>query len=81
MASLRVLNSSGDRQISWSTVDLARGDPEAMAAVREAERIFAHERQRGSVAFQVEPGAPGRRVDVFDPSADETLMLPPMVGG
>ena len=81
MATLRVLNRSGDRRVSWSTADLLHGDPEAQAAVREAERIFTHERERGAVAFRVRPGAPAERLEALDPLADETVLIPPMVGG
>jgi hypothetical protein len=81
MATLRVLNSSGDGRITWSVEDLVHGDAEAQAAVREAERIFARERERGAVAFRVRPGTPAERLDAFDPLADETVVIPPMVGG
>jgi hypothetical protein len=81
MATLRVLNGGGDRRITWSTEALARGDAEAQAAVREAERIFAHERARGAVAFRVLPGAPAERLEALDPQAEDTVLIPPMVGG
>jgi hypothetical protein len=82
MATLCVLNGSGDHRISWSTADLAQGDPEAQAAVREAERIFARERARGAVAFRVGPGARAERLEALDPLADEqTVLIPPVVGG
>jgi hypothetical protein len=81
MATLRVLNASGDRQISWSTQGLAEGDAEAQTAVREAERIFARQRELGGVAFRVRPGAPAERIDAFDPLAEDTVLIPPMVGG
>jgi hypothetical protein len=81
MATLRVLNGSGDRRVTWSTKSLAEGDAEAQAAVREAERIFASERERGGVAFRVRPGAPAERIDAFDPLAEDTVLIPPMVGG
>lgn len=81
MATLRVLNGSGDRRISWNARGFTEGDAEAQAAVREAERIFARERELGGVAFRVRPGAPAERVDTFDPLAEETMLIPPMVGG
>ena len=81
MATLRILNRSGDRRISWSTADLLHGDAEAQAAVREAERIFMRERARGAVAFRVHPGALAERLETLDPMADETVLIPPMVGG
>jgi hypothetical protein len=81
MARLRVLNGKGDQSISWDPADVERGDPEALAAVQEAERIFAHERARGAVAFRAQPGAPAQQVETLDYYADETLLIPPMVGG
>ena len=81
MATLRVLNGRGDTRITWSTEGLVQGDPEALAAVREAERIFARERARGSAAFRVRPDAPAERLDALDPLAEDTVLIPPMVGG
>jgi hypothetical protein len=81
MASLRVLNRNGDLKITWNPADLARGDSEALAAIREAERIFAQERARGAMAFRVHHGATAERLDALDPFAEETVVIPPMVGG
>jgi len=81
MGTLRILNGSGDQRISWSAAGLVEGDAEAQAAVREAEQIFARERERGGVAFRVQPGAPAERIDTFDPLAENTMLIPPMVGG
>ena len=81
MPTLRVLNRSGDHRITWNAERLAQGDPEAQAAVREAERIFAQERARGAVAFRVRPGVPAERLEALDPLADDTVLIPPMVGG
>jgi hypothetical protein len=60
---------------------VAAGNPEAQAAVREAERIFVRERERGGAAFRVRPGAVAERLDTFDPLAEDTVLIPPMVGG
>jgi transcription elongation GreA/GreB family factor len=81
MPTLRVLNRHGDDRISWSAERLAQGDPEAEAAVREAERLFARERSRGAVAFRIRQGAVAERLETLDPLADETVLIPPMVGG
>ncbi len=81
MPTLRILNRSGDQRISWDGERLARGDPEAQAAVREAESIFARERARGAVAFRVRHGATAERLDALDPLAEDTVLIPPMVGG
>jgi hypothetical protein len=81
MPTLRVLDGSGDRRITWNAERLAQDDPEARAAVREAEGIFARERARGALAFRVRPGSPAERIEALDPLEEETLLLPPMVGG
>jgi hypothetical protein len=81
ISTLRVLNGRGDTSIHWDRERVADGDPEALAAVAEAERIFARARSTGAVAFKVAPGRPAERIDRFDPEADEVLVVPPMVGG
>jgi hypothetical protein len=81
MPSLRVLNGSGDGRITWDSAALDNGDREALNAVREAERIFAEQRRIGALAFRVAPGSVAERVDEFDPRVEETLVVPPMVGG
>jgi hypothetical protein len=81
VSTLRVLSVSGDERVSWDADAVHRGDPEAQAAVREAERIFAAERKRGATAFRVAPGAQPERIDALDPQADEIIVIPPMAGG
>jgi hypothetical protein len=56
-------------------------DPEAVAAVREAERIFAEQRARGATAVRVAPGKPAERIEKFDPQAEQIMMIPRVVGG
>ena len=60
---------------------MALGDPEAQAAVREAERIFAKAKASGAQAFRLLPGEPAQRLEAFDPTAESTLVIPAMVGG
>ena len=82
MPSLRILNASGDTSITWDTEAYAAGDPEALAAVAEAERLFAAGRAAGGEAFVVKEGAPARRLTRLEPSMKEDVVLiPPMVGG
>jgi hypothetical protein len=78
---LRILDGSGDTHVSWDRDGVAAGDPEALAAVREAERIFEKARAGGAQAFQILPQGPARRLDRFDPDAAEVLVIPAMVGG
>ena len=67
MGMLRVISKRGDDRVQWNELDAQAGDPEAIAAIREAERIFAEERARGATAFRVEPGKPVERLEQFDP--------------
>jgi hypothetical protein len=78
---LRVMSRRGDDRLTWDEQKVVAGDLEAIAAVREAERIFAQERAKGSTAFRVEPGKPIQRIDQFDATAEQIVMVPRVVGG
>ena len=83
MGILRVLSRRGDDRVNWSTADTedTAADPEASAAVREAERIFREQKARGATAFRIEEGGPPVRIDEFDPQAEQIVMVPRVVGG
>ena len=81
MGVLRILSKRGDDRLSWNAQDALVGDAEAKAAVREAERIFARERDRGATAYRVEAGKAIERLEQFDPEASEIIMVPRVVGG
>jgi hypothetical protein len=81
MGMLRVISSRGDDRQFWNEQEALGGDAEAMAALREAERIFAQERARGARAFRVEPGKPVERLEQFDAQAPQIVMVPRVVGG
>jgi len=78
---LRVMSRRGDDRISWDSKKLEVNDPEAVAAVREAERIFNESRMRGATAFKVEAGSPVERIDKFDRTAEQIVLIPRVVGG
>ncbi|HZO72178.1 MAG TPA: hypothetical protein VFB60_08235 [Ktedonobacteraceae bacterium] len=78
---LRVMSRRGDDRITWEEQKILAGDPEAVAAVREAERIFAQERSKGATAFRIDPGKPIQRIDQFDATAEQIVMVPRVVGG
>jgi hypothetical protein len=74
MGLLRVLCGRGDVKVEW---ELDGGD-----AVREAERIFRENAARGYAAFRVDSGvAEAVRIDEFDPTAQEIIQVPRIVGG
>jgi hypothetical protein len=81
MGVLRVLSHHGDDRYTWEKNAVEVGDPEAIAAIREAERIFTEQRAKGATAVKVMPGKPAERLVRFDPEAEEIVMIPRVVGG
>ncbi|HEU5379627.1 MAG TPA: hypothetical protein VFV38_29745 [Ktedonobacteraceae bacterium] len=81
MGMLRVMSRRGDERVVWDQQQAETGDVEAAAAVREAERIFHEERSRGATAFKVESGKPAERIEQFDRTAEQIIMVPRVVGG
>ncbi|GCF08422.1 hypothetical protein [Dictyobacter arantiisoli] len=81
MGILRVLSKRGDDNLIWDEKKLQENDSEALAAVHEAERIFQKERARGSMAFRVQTGQPPQRIDQFDTTAEQIVMVPRVYGG
>ncbi|MGO8950709.1 MAG: hypothetical protein ACLQUY_24260 [Ktedonobacterales bacterium] len=81
MGILRVLSRRGDDRVTWQALQVETEDLEARAAVLEAERIFRLQQKRGATAFRVEKGQAPVRVDKFDPTAQEIIMVPRVVGG
>ena len=78
---LRVMSRRGDDRVTWDEQKVIVGDPEATAAVREAERIFAQERAKGATAFRIDPGKPAQRIEQFDRTAEQIVLVPRVVGG
>ncbi len=81
MASMRILSARGDTAVEWDAAKFTEGDPEARAAVAEAERLFQELKAKGATAFTVRPGRPAERLDVFDPLAEQIVIVPRVAGG
>ena len=81
MGMLRVMSRRGDERITWDEQKVLAGDPETAAAIREAERIFAQERAKGATAFRINPGKPAERIEQFDRTAEQIVLVPRVVGG
>ncbi len=81
MGMLRVMSRRGDDRITWDSQSVETNDPEAVAALREAERIFNEERKKGATAFRVESGTTVERIDKFDLTAEQIVLVPRVVGG
>jgi hypothetical protein len=78
---LRVMSRRGDDRITWDAQKVVTGDQETAAAIREAERIFAQERAKGATAFRINPGKPAERIEQFDRTAEQIVLVPRVVGG
>jgi hypothetical protein len=78
---LRVMSRRGDDRIIWDSRKAEANDPEALAAIREAERIFNEEQVRGSTTFKVETGKGAERIEKFDRTAEQIVIVPRVVGG
>lgn len=105
MGMLRIMSRRGDDRITWDSQKVVENDPEAVAAIEEAERIFDEElkkggtafkveaviheaewiineeRKKGTTAFKAEPGSTVKRIDKFDRTAEQILIVPRVVGG
>ncbi len=75
------MSSGGDRTVTWDWKQAETGDPEAEAAVREAERLFEEQRRQGATAFRTSRDALTQRLERFDPEADQIVVVPRVVGG
>jgi len=81
MANLRVMSWRGDTKVTYDVEKATAGDAEQVAAVQEAERIFREERARGATAFRIEADEVATRIDAFDRSAEQIVMVPRIAGG
>jgi hypothetical protein len=78
---LRIMSRRGDDRITWDYRQVIANDHDAVAAIEEAERIFEKTRQAGATAFKVEPGSTVERIDKFDRTAEQIIIVPRVVGG
>ncbi|BCL81544.1 hypothetical protein ccbrp13_40090 [Ktedonobacteria bacterium brp13] len=81
MGMLRVMSRRGDDKITWDIAKVETRDSDTLAAIQEAERIFTEERKKGATAFRVESGKTVERIDKFDRTAEQIVLVPRVVGG
>jgi hypothetical protein len=81
MAKLRILSHLGDTSVEYDTSKAEIGDPEALEAIREAERIFEEHKAKGATAFKVDQGKPAEKLERFDKTAEQIIMVPRIAGG
>jgi hypothetical protein len=73
MATQIVMNHTGDSRFSF--------DPTNAKAVAEAETRFKQLTLKGFIAAERTSAGQSRQVKSFDPTAEETLFFPRLVGG
>ena len=81
MGMLRLMSRRGDDRITWDYQRVIANDPDAMAAIEEAERIFEKARQEGATAFKAESSSTVERIDKFDRTAEQIIIVPRVIGG
>ncbi len=81
MGMMRRLSQRGDDVVKWDTKRAELGEADAIAAVREAERIFAEARRQGATAYAVTRGQAPTLIEQFDPQIDEIVLAPRVIGG
>ena len=80
MSVLHLLSKQGDVRVEWDVQKAASGDPEALAAIAEAERILEEAQRGGGTAFAVRNGE-AEVIDKFDKTAEKIVVVPRIVGG
>ncbi len=81
MSKLRILSHQGDTTLEWDVKRAEVGDPEALEAIKEAERIFEEHKAKGATAFKVAPDQPAEKLERFDRTAEQIVMVPRIAGG
>ena len=82
MNTLQIMGSEGHREVKWDLEKVGARDPEALAAVAEAERILEEAIAHGHLALVVEDrDQPALRIERFDQTAKQPVIVPRLVGG
>ena len=82
MNKLQVLGRDGHRELVWELEKVEAEEPEALAVIAEAERIVAEALARGQAVLVVDaPDQPAKRIERFDQTAPQTVIVPRLAGG
>jgi hypothetical protein len=82
MNKLQVMGRDGHRELLWDPKQVEAEDPEALAVIAEAERIVEEALARGQAVFRVDaPDQPAERIERFDQTAPQTVIVPRLAGG
>jgi hypothetical protein len=74
VARLRLMSGAGD-------VCVAEWQPAQPETMELAVQEFTRQQSRGCLAFRIDGPGRTRRIDVFDATAPEILLVPPVQGG
>lgn len=78
---MNVLSARGHTAVVWDPKKVEQGDPDATAAIQEAERIFEEHRAAGATAFRIGDDGEPQVITVFDPTAEQITVIPRVTGG
>jgi hypothetical protein len=82
MNRLQIMGREGHRELVWDPAQVEAAEPEALAVIAEAEQIVEAALARGQAVFVVDaPEQLAKRVDRFERTAPQTVILPRLVGG
>jgi hypothetical protein len=82
MNRLQVMGREGHRELVWDPDKVEAEDPEALDVIAEAEQIVEEALARGQAVFKVEaPDQPAERIERFDRTAPQTVIIPRLAGG
>ncbi len=82
MNRLQILGRDGHRELVWDPAQVEAAEPEALAVIAEAERIVEAALARGQAVLVVDaPDQPAKRIERFDQSAPQTVIVPRLAGG
>lgn len=73
MSEMQVMGRAGHTTVKW--------EPKVSKEVETAKATFDAMISKGFAAFSVEDGGKGRRLDEFDYTANEIILIPPIAGG
>lgn len=74
MSEMQVMDPTGHTTVKW--------DPKSPDEVEVAKAVFKKMRKKGYSAFRTKlTGGKGERMDEFDPSAKNLILIPQLVGG
>ena len=73
MSELRIIGAKGDMKVEWN--------PDEVAEVEVARKVFEENTKKGFKAFSIKCGQQGKEMRKFNRYAQKILLIPPIAGG